>query len=515
MPYVNIPETGLPGAIAVIVGKIQGNVSAKIVKQGLTITNKLNKKGCPTEPELIRMRNQKNQIDKAVKAMDGKLSKFASLPGKIKGPLSGLEAAYKIILALPIPQGIGIPPGPAGGLILGLPINITTKYADTMHLIKELIKQIKEIVISIEAVMKVPVGGTKVMKGNLSRADNALKACEVELALKKELEAGSISKDELEEAGLVDEDTGDLIFSSLGPKLLNQNSSKDLNGTSSDGLPNPNQKDASLQKGDLLDENTGRPINNIKSKDSDKAINDKLFTSGKADLSDSRFRGKWLPGVDYYEDDKVQSGTGDDKGIFVCQKGHTSTQETGFCSLGPDYKSEKECVEASIFSHNSKVNKQGTGVKIDTSGINDGDTAKGSAKGIWTKSGPPPVGPWNTPIEAENNAIKALDNGLTGLENSNLPSEVKDSLRGLLNDLTIPSIEERTDNSDFFYTGPNGDVYKLEIVKDPNSPSIAPRHYAIAKDYQDSIVLKGQKSFSSSVDVLLNEIKFRIDNQLP
>ena len=48
MPYVNIPDTGLPGAVATIVGKIQGNVSAKIVKQGLTITNKLNRKGCPT-----------------------------------------------------------------------------------------------------------------------------------------------------------------------------------------------------------------------------------------------------------------------------------------------------------------------------------------------------------------------------------------------------------------------------------------------------------------------------------
>ena len=102
MPYVNIPDTGLPGAIATIVGKIQGNVSSKIVKQGLTITNKLNRKGCPTEAELVRMRNQKTQIDRAVKAMDGKLSKFASLPGKIKGPLGGLEAAYKIILALSI-----------------------------------------------------------------------------------------------------------------------------------------------------------------------------------------------------------------------------------------------------------------------------------------------------------------------------------------------------------------------------------------------------------------------------
>jgi hypothetical protein len=57
--------------------------------------------------------------------------------------------------------------------------------------------------------------------------------------------------------------------------------------------------------------------------------------------------------------------------------------------------------------------------------------------------------------------------------------------------------------------------YKLLILEDPNSPKIAPRRYAVAKDRRGIIVLRGQPSFSSSTDVLLDEIKFRIDNQLP
>lgn len=63
---------------------------------------------------------------------------------------------------------------------------------------------------------------------------------------------------------------------------------------------------------------------------------------------------------------------------------------------------------------------------------------------------------------------------------------------------------------DYYYKG-----YILEIVKDPNSPTIAPRRYAIAKDKQGVIVLYGPSSFSSDTKVLLDEIKFRIDNQLP
>lgn len=63
---------------------------------------------------------------------------------------------------------------------------------------------------------------------------------------------------------------------------------------------------------------------------------------------------------------------------------------------------------------------------------------------------------------------------------------------------------------DYYYKG-----YELAIVDDPNSPSVAPRRYAIAKDKVGVIVLYGPSSFSSDTQVLLDEIKFRIDNQLP
>lgn len=56
--------------------------------------------------------------------------------------------------------------------------------------------------------------------------------------------------------------------------------------------------------------------------------------------------------------------------------------------------------------------------------------------------------------------------------------------------------------------------YTLAIIEDPNSPKIAPRRYAIAKNKKGIIVLRGPASFSSSTQVLLDEIKFQIDKQL-
>jgi hypothetical protein len=63
-------------------------------------------------------------------------------------------------------------------------------------------------------------------------------------------------------------------------------------------------------------------------------------------------------------------------------------------------------------------------------------------------------------------------------------------------------------------SGTTGKNYILGIYQDPDSPNIAPRRYATATDNRGIVLLKGPSSFSSSTQVLLDEIKFRIDNQL-
>ena len=68
---------------------------------------------------------------------------------------------------------------------------------------------------------------------------------------------------------------------------------------------------------------------------------------------------------------------------------------------------------------------------------------------------------------------------------------------------------EGTPNSDYLYKG-----YTLEILQDPNSPKIAPRRYALAKNKVGVVIIIGESSFSSSTQVLLDELKFKIDNQL-
>ena len=63
--------------------------------------------------------------------------------------------------------------------------------------------------------------------------------------------------------------------------------------------------------------------------------------------------------------------------------------------------------------------------------------------------------------------------------------------------------------ADFYYKG-----YRLEIVQDIVDYKLAPKRRAIAIDKRGVVMLHGPSSFSSSTQILLDELKFRIDQLL-
>ena len=72
-----------------------------------------------------------------------------------------------------------------------------------------------------------------------------------------------------------------------------------------------------------------------------------------------------------------------------------------------------------------------------------------------------------------------------------------------------------TPTQDFTHRGTNGKDYVLAILTEEQGVNPVPRRYAVAKDSIGVIILKGEPSFSSNTQILLDELKFRIDNQLP
>lgn len=112
-------------------------------------------------------------------------------------------------------------------------------------------------------------------------------------------------------------------------------------------------------------------------------------------------------------------------------------------------------------------------------------------------------------IEELNEEVNQEEEG----EDTNLANELIGSIQAY--NETLDPFELSSNSGEFSYRGANGKNYKLSIVEERNGPGPVQRRFAIAKDNIGVTIMKGPPSFSSDTDVLLDEIKFRIDNQLP
>lgn len=139
---------------------------------------------------------------------------------------------------------------------------------------------------------------------------------------------------------------------------------------------------------------------------------------------------------------------------------------------------------------NDEVTASSIGNGIGT-GANTG-TGTGTGTGVGTGTG--------TGIGG-NTGVNNGNVGGTGTNNLLLNNLLNIEDSGLINQLQSPS-----SNDVNTYKG-----FKLEIILDDKNNARFPKRYAVAKTPNGIVVLRGESSFASSVDVLLNEIKFIID----
>ena len=106
---------------------------------------------------------------------------------------------------------------------------------------------------------------------------------------------------------------------------------------------------------------------------------------------------------------------------------------------------------------------------------------------------------------------------LDALASGEMSDEEKKALKELLN--KVQPLEntgsEGTPDDSYTFKSDSGKVYEIAIIEDNQGDGPVPRRLAVAKDNIGVIILRGQPSFSADTNVLIEELKFRINNQLP
>lgn len=96
---------------------------------------------------------------------------------------------------------------------------------------------------------------------------------------------------------------------------------------------------------------------------------------------------------------------------------------------------------------------------------------------------------------------------IVAINDSNLDTELNNILNDEESDL-IGELQSSSENDINTYKG-----FKFDILIDQNNTTKFTKRYAVAKSQSGIVLLKGESSFSSSTEVLIDELKFIIDSQ--
>jgi len=395
MSFITIPESKVTAFIGSKIGGLQAQLQDKVQEKiQSTITTFVKANACPQQQTLDKLVKSKQTLSDLTERSRKIIDTYKALPNKLKPPINTLDKIIKVLLVLPIPQAV--PPG------IGLPISISNKYSDIINKLRELVKQTKETIEGIEALVDTTFFDNLLndINSKLSLLDGPIAFCSIENELKD-----SLTPEELDKLGLVDAD-GNYLISRLVPRLVQET------------LVDPKQYADATNDGNNYGSNC--------------------------------FRGPYKAGTIYIHTDE-----------------------------------RRDIVEGS----------DGNKYIVNNRAKNGLDT-------------------WLDPLTGfdwelyELNTQKLLEDLLNRLSNTSLVNRgLLDNIKTNLNNYKIQVAPPQTG----LYRARNGVEFLIEVIDDTTSPSIAKRRFAVARNTQGIIVMKGQPSFASDVNVLVREIRFRLD----
>lgn len=508
MPFEKFKPPKIHGVIGTSIGKLNGVVLSK----GLTATsqaaNALRKPECPSPAELAQISTKLAGLSALSAGLTSNLSAFKALPPAIKGPVSGILAVVNTIIKLPVPQAIGIPPGPAGGLILGLPTAFTTNFADILNLMKEFAIAMLITADAIDGCLKDVSGSTAGMSARVAEIATPIAVCKISNTVK-----GKLNKKQQKDLGIIDAD-GNNILDSFGSKVLKP-------------------------------ENTDSPKSKLE-KDLAKKVNlDKVTLKGTKNLSDFPKQGPKLnilkEGSAYRLpvekiDGKVinkfaiiLNKEGSNNGKSLSKRGvpekyikvvqldidpsSLTAKAQAFAQLDTVLKNISDKLEKIDTSDTNLISK-GFAISKGSANKDTQKNKKGNRLNEFDnvskeqKTDPNATNQSNVAIEGLKASIGKIEGNLTNSIPLDILKELKEDLSKLTDNLIEKESDINEDTEENTYKG-----YKLKVQRTPESPTLAPRHYATGEK-NGIVVFKGPDSYSSSKEILLEEIKFRIDNQL-
>jgi len=119
---------------------------ALLAQFGITALNQLAKKSCPSIVGIPRLISKKNKLTRQLNNILKIASKVKTISSILKALVIAFKVVRKIITVNPIPSTIGLPPGPAGGVIISTSLGKISIIEDKKDKLTKLIDKFGNVI---------------------------------------------------------------------------------------------------------------------------------------------------------------------------------------------------------------------------------------------------------------------------------------------------------------------------------------------------------------------------------
>ena len=173
----SIPPSKLTDFIAKFLGKLESIIYARVLEEVSKIQQKLLGALCPPVDEIEKMLKVRDNLLNAINGMEKKISPIKKFADILDPPIKAGKVTVMVLEQLPLPGTIGIPPGPAGGVIYSVSVGAQNRFAMLLNLACKIVDMLEKDQQAIKDLTDISFSGLAPLKSKLQSIDLKLFSC--------------------------------------------------------------------------------------------------------------------------------------------------------------------------------------------------------------------------------------------------------------------------------------------------------------------------------------------------
>lgn len=173
----SIPPSNLALFIAKYLAKLEAYVVAKVYEEVNKIIEQLLGQVCPPVDELKKILAVRDNLLNMINGLEKKIEPVSKFANQLDPPIKAAKATVLVLEQMPLPTAIGVPPGPAGGLIFAVSTGQQNRFAQLLNLACQIVELLEQDAAAIKDLTSISFDGLEPVKQKLQSIDLQLFEC--------------------------------------------------------------------------------------------------------------------------------------------------------------------------------------------------------------------------------------------------------------------------------------------------------------------------------------------------